>query len=81
MGQNYQKGLQKYATGGSKINKETSFPVRREDVFGSYLLHRKRGRNARASLSPHHTLDQEQTARFTARPFSALVDMIVAPLR
>ena len=36
------------------------------------LLHRKRGRSARASPSPHHTSDQERTARFTARPFSAL---------
>ena len=36
-------------------------------------MHRKRGRSARASLSPHHTLDQERTARFTTRPFSALV--------
>ena len=26
----------------------------------------------RASPSPHHTLDQERTARFPARPFSAL---------
>ena len=37
------------------------------------LSHRKRGRSARASPSPHHTLDQERTARFTARPFSALI--------
>ena len=49
-----------------------SFPVCREEIFGSHYLHRKRGRSARASLSPHHTLAQERTARFTARPFSAL---------
>ena len=36
-------------------------------------LHRKRRRSARASPSPHHTLDQERTASFTARSFSALV--------
>ena len=50
-----------------------SFPVCGEEIFGSHELHRKRGRSARASLSPHHTLDQEPTARFTARPFSALL--------
>ena len=33
----------------------------------------KRGRSARASPSPHDTFTQERTARFTARPFSALV--------
>ena len=50
-----------------------SFPVCREEIFGSHLLHRKRGRSARASPSPHYTLAQERTARFTARPFSALI--------
>ena len=40
--------------------------------------HRKRGRSARASPSPHHTLDQERTAHFTARPFSALAIACVA---
>ena len=50
-----------------------SYPVRREEIFGSHLLHQKRGRSARASPSPHHTLAQERTARFTARPFSGLL--------
>ena len=53
------------------------FPVCREENFGShYKLHRKRGRSARASPSPHHTLAQERTARFTARPFPALRQLL-----
>ena len=53
-----------------------SFPVCGEEIFGSHWLHRKRGRSARASPSPHHTLAQERTARFTAQPFSALAKRI-----
>ena len=52
-----------------------SFPVPQEEIFGS----QKRGRSARASPSPHHTLAQERTARFTARPFSALVQRVRTP--
>ena len=36
-------------------------------------MHRKRGRSARASPTPHHTLHEERTARFTAQPLSALI--------
>ena len=50
-----------------------SFPVCREVTFGSHQLHRKRGRSVRASSSLYYTLAQKRTARFTARPFSALV--------
>ena len=35
--------------------------------------HRKRGKSACASPTPHHTLNEEGSARFTAQPLSALV--------
>ena len=52
-------------------------PVRRKKIFGSHELQWKCRKSARASPFPHHTLDQERTARFTTRPFSALGDAIL----
>ena len=36
-------------------------------------MHRKRGKSARASLTPPHTLNKERNARFTAQHLSALL--------
>ena len=41
--------------------------------FAGLQAHRKRWKSARASPTPHHTLNEERTARFTAQPLSALV--------
>ena len=46
------------------------------DHFGGgtdLQAHRKRGKSARASPTPHHTLHEERSARFTAQPLSALL--------
>ena len=40
--------------------------------------YRKRGKSARASPTPHHTLNEEQSARFTAQHLSALVQPLLA---
>ena len=39
-------------------------------------MHRKRGKSARASPTPHHTLNEERSARFTAQPLSALTETL-----
>jgi len=41
--------------------------------FAGYQTHRKRGKSARASPSPHHTSHEERTARFIAQTFPALI--------
>ena len=48
------------------------FPVCKKENFTGLQAHRKRGKNARASPTPHHTLSEERSARFTAQPLSAL---------
>ena len=55
-------------------NKERKchFRVVDEEIWQPLIAPEAR-RSARASPSPHHTLAQERTARFTARPFSALL--------
>ena len=40
--------------------------------FRSPQAHRKHGKSARASPTPHHTLNEEPSARFTAQHLSAL---------
>ena len=52
--------------------KEIGFPVCKNDNFAGLQAHRKRGKSARASPTPHHTLNEERRARFTAQPLSAL---------
>ena len=52
------------------------FPVCWKENFAGLKTHRKRGKSARASPTPHHTLHEERTARFTAQPLSALVTNI-----
>ena len=41
--------------------------------FAGLQAHRKRGRSACTSLTPHHTLNEERSARFTAQHLSALL--------
>ena len=41
--------------------------------FAGLQAHRKSGKSARASPTPHHTLNEERSARFTAQHLSALV--------
>ena len=53
--------------------KKIGFPVRKKKNFAGLQAHRKRGKSARASPTPHHTLNEERSARFTAQPLSALI--------
>ena len=53
--------------------KKIGFPVCKKENFAGLQAHRKRGKSARASPTPHHTLNEERSARFTAQPLSALV--------
>ena len=57
--------------------KKIGFPVCKKESFAGLQAHRKRGKSARASPTPHHTLNEERSARFTAQRLSAL-GMIVA---
>ena len=53
--------------------KKIGFPVCKKENFAGIQAHRKRGKSARASPTPHHTLNEERSARFTAQPSSALL--------
>ena len=53
--------------------KKIGFPVCKKENFAGLQAHRKRGKGARASPTPHHTLNEERSARFTAQHLSALV--------
>ena len=53
--------------------KKRGFPVCKKENFAGLEANRKRGKSARASPTPHHTLNEERSARFTAQPLSALV--------
>ena len=52
--------------------KKIGFPVYKKDNFAGLQAHRKRGKSARASPTPHHTLNEERSARFTDQHLSAL---------
>ena len=56
--------------------KKIGFPVCKMENFAGLQAHRKRGKSARASPTPHHTLNEERSARFTAQPLSALVTSV-----
>ena len=47
-----------------------------KENFAGLQAHRKRGKSARASPTPHHTLNEERSARFTAQHLSALVSTL-----
>ena len=53
--------------------KNIGFPVCKKENFAGLQAHRKCGKSARASPAPHHTLNEERSARFTAQHLSALV--------
>ena len=55
------------------FRKKIGFPVCKKENFAGLQAHRKRGKSARASPTPHHTLNEERSARFTAQHLSALV--------
>ena len=56
----------------SNYRKKIGFPVCTKENFTGLQAYRKRGKSARASPTPHHTLNEERSARFTAQPLSAL---------
>ena len=53
--------------------KKIGFSVCKKENFAGLQAHRKRGKSARASPTPHHTLNEERSARFTAQHLSALL--------
>ena len=65
---------------GSKLWKEIGFPVCKKKNFVGLQAHRKRGRSARASPTPHHTSLEGRSARFISQPLSAPV-VFVGPAR
>ena len=48
--------------------KKIGFPVCKMENFSGLQAHRRRGQSARASPTPHHTLNEEQSARFLYPP-------------
>ena len=57
----------------SNYRKKIGFPVCPKENFTGLQAYRKSGKSARASPTPHHTLNEERSARFTAQPLSSLV--------
>ena len=57
--------------------KKIGFPVCKKENFTGLQEYRKRRKSARASPTPHHTLNEERSARFTAQPLSALVSSVL----
>ena len=52
--------------------KKMGFPVCKKENFTGLQAYRKRGKSARASPTPHHALNEERSARFTAQHLSTL---------
>ena len=52
--------------------KRIGFPVCKKENVAGLQANRKRGNSARANPTPHHTLNEERSARFTAQHLSAL---------
>ena len=44
--------------------KKIGFPVCKKEKFAGLQAYRKRGKSARDSSSPHHTLNEERSSRF-----------------
>ena len=53
--------------------KKIGFKVCKKENFTRLQAYRKRGKSARASPTPHHTLNEGRRARFTAQALSALM--------
>ena len=66
------KGISLFNIVAWNYRKKIGFPVSKKENFAGLQAHRKRGKSARASPTPHHTLNEERSARFTAQPLSAL---------
>ena len=66
------KRIYLFDTVARNYRKKIGFPVCRKEYFAGLQAHRKRGKGARASPTPHHTLNEERSARFTAQHLSAL---------
>ena len=67
-----EKRIYLFNTEAWNYRKKIGFPVCKKENFAGLQAHRKRGKSARASPTPHHTLNEERSARFTAQPLSAL---------
>ena len=52
--------------------KKIGFLICKKENFAGLQAHRKRGKSAHASPTPHRTLNEERGARFTAQHLSAL---------
>ena len=52
------------------------FPVCKKENFAGLQAHWKRGKSARASPTPHHILNEERSARFTAQHLSAMMSKL-----
>ena len=59
--------------------KKIGLPVCKKENFTGLQEYRKRRKSARASPTPHQTLNEERSARFTAQPLSALVSRNTSP--
>ena len=67
------KRIYLFHTVSSNYKKKIGFPVYKKENFACLRAQRKRGKNSRASPTPHHTSLEEQSARFIAQPLSALL--------
>ena len=57
--------------------KKIGFPVCKKENFAGLQAHlQKRGKSASDSPTPHHTFNEERSARFTAQPLSALAETV-----
>ena len=70
---NVMKRIYLFNTVAWNYRKEIGFPVCKKENSAGPQAHRKRGKSARASPTPHHILNEERSARFTAQHLSALV--------
>ena len=53
--------------------KKIGFAVCKKENFAGLQAHGKRGKSVLASPTPHHTLNEERSARFTTQHLSALI--------
>ena len=68
----FMKGIYLFNIVAWNYRKKIGFPVCKKENFAGLQAHRKRGKSARASPTPHHTLNEERSARFITQPLSAL---------
>ena len=65
-----------FSTVAWNYGKKIGFPVCKKENLTCPQAHRKRVKNARVSPTPHHTLNEERSARFTAQRSSALCNTV-----